>query len=224
MQLPRPTYSSVAATLALVISLSGSAYAAGLVTSADIKDDTVQSRDVRDGALRGLDVQNGTLTLADLNDVSEGQLRGQQGPPGEDAVSTYAQFFATMPADNAATIAAGEDVIFPQDGPSDGSIRRVGPDTFSLPEVGTYRVSFSVPVSESGQLVLTINGADLAYTVVGRATAAMPISGESLVTTTAPSSLLTVRNPSGNSVALTLTPLAGGSRPVSASLIIEGLG
>ncbi len=41
--------------------------------------------------------------------------------------------------------------------------------------------------------------------------------------TTAVNSILTVRNPAGNSTALTITPLAGGTRPVSASLIVEQL-
>ena len=79
---------------------------------------------------------------------------------------------------------------------------------------------FNVGVSEAGQLILTLNGADLAYTVVGRATGTSDIIGISIVTTTEINSLLTVRNPAGNSTALTITPLAGGTRPVSAHLII----
>ena len=36
--------------------------------------------------------------------------------------------------------------------------------------------------------------------------------------------VFTVRNPSGNSTALTITPIAGGTRPNSASLVIEQIG
>ena len=40
------------------------------------------------------------------------------------------------------------------------------------------------------------------------------------VTTTVVNSILTVRNPAGNAAALTITPVAGGTRPVSARLVI----
>ena len=79
---------------------------------------------------------------------------------------------------------------------------------------------FEVSVDEAGQLVLTLNGTDLEYTVVGRATGASQIVGMAIVTTTVINSILTVRNPVGNAAALTITPLAGGARPVSAHLVI----
>jgi hypothetical protein len=126
-----------------------------------------------------------------------------------------------MPPDNAATVAPGTDVSFPQDGPTSGAaIARTGPSTFNLSLIGTYQVLFQVSVSEAGQLIITLNGADLAYTVVGRATGTSQIVGIALVTTTLVNSILTVRNPAGNSTALTITPLAGGTRPVSAHLTI----
>lgn len=148
---------------------------------------------------------------------------GANGADGADAISEFAEFFALAPPDNAATVALGADVSFPQDGPSVGSIVRTGPSTFNLAQIGTYRVSFSVPISEAGQLVLTLNGVDLAYTVVGRATGTTPISGTAYVESTTVNSILTVRNPAGNSTALTVTPLAGGSQPVASTLTIERL-
>lgn len=151
--------------------------------------------------------------------------KGDQGAPGPVGPSAYAEFFALAPPDNASTVAAGGAVAFPQNGPSNGIITRTGPGTFNLPEIGTYRVAFSVPVVEAGQLELTIDSgagaAGLAYTVVGRATGTTAVSGESLVQTTVINSVLSVENPPGNSPALTITPLAGGTHPVSASLIIE---
>jgi hypothetical protein len=127
-----------------------------------------------------------------------------------------------MPPDNAATVAPGTDVSFPQDGPisSGSTITRTGPSSFNLSTTGTYQVMFQVSTTEAGQLILTLNGADLAYTVVGRATGTSQIVGVCLVTTTVINSILTVRNPAGNSTALTITPLAGGTRPVSAHLVI----
>ena len=147
---------------------------------------------------------------------------GPQGPAG--GVLGFADFFALMPPDNAATVAPGTDVSFPQDGPNSGSgIARSGPDSFNLAEIGTYQVLFQVSVTEAGQLILTLNGEDLAYTVAGRATGTSQIVGMAIVETTVINSVLTVRNPEGTAAALTITPLAGGTRPVSAHLVITQL-
>ena len=144
---------------------------------------------------------------------------GPQGPAG--GVLGYADFYALMPPDNTATVAPGTDVSFPQDGPNSGTgIARSGPDSFNLAEIGTYQVLFQVSATEAGQLILTLNGADLAYTVAGRATGSSQIVGMAIVETTAINSILTVRNPEGTAAALTITPLAGGTRPVSAHLVI----
>ena len=149
--------------------------------------------------------------------------QGATGPSGTQAPLEFAEFFALMPPDNAATIAPDTPVLFPQDGPTSGTIVRTGPGTFNLPAIGVYRVLFQASIAEAGQLLLNLNGADLAYTVVGRATGTDQIIGMSLIETTAVNSVLEVRNPAGNVAALTLTPLAGGTRPVSASLLIERL-
>lgn len=147
---------------------------------------------------------------------------GPQGPAG--GVLNYADFYALMPPDNAATVAPGTDVSFPQDGPNSGAgITRSGPDSFNLAEIGTYQVLFQVSVTEAGQLILTLNGEDLAYTVAGRATGVSQIVGMAIVETTVINSILTVRNPEGTAAALTITPLAGGTRPVSAHLVITQL-
>jgi len=65
-------YADVAATLALVVAMGGTAYAATQVRSADIVDNTIKSQDVK----------NGTLTLDDVQDSTEASLRGQTGPAG----------------------------------------------------------------------------------------------------------------------------------------------
>ena len=144
---------------------------------------------------------------------------GPQGPAG--GVLNFADFYALMPPDNAATVAPGTDVSFPQDGPNSGAgIARSGPDAFNLAEIGTYQVLFQVSVTEPGQLILTLNGEDLAYTVAGRATGTSQIVGMAIVETTVINSVLTIRNPEGTAAALTITPLAGGTRPVSAHLVI----
>lgn len=98
----RPKYADVAATVALVLSMGGTAYAATVIYSSNIADNTIQSRDVRDdnllsrdvrngtltsadvlnGSLSGADVKDGSLGLADINDTAEQALKGQQGVPG----------------------------------------------------------------------------------------------------------------------------------------------
>ena len=126
-----------------------------------------------------------------------------------------------MPPDNAAKVAPGTDVGFPQDGPSSGvGISRIGPNSLNLADIGAYQVLFQVSIGEAGQLLLTLNGMGLEYTVVGRATGTSQIVGIAVVETTSVNSTLTVRNPASNVAALTVTPLAGGTRPVSAHLTI----
>ena len=149
--------------------------------------------------------------------------QGPQGVPG--GVISYADFYALMPGDNADTVAPGSDVDFPQNGPIfNTNIGRVSASTFYLGAIGTYLVMFQVSVTEEGQLVLTLNGDELTYTVVGRSTGTSQIVGMALVTTTEINSLFTVRNPASNSTALTITPLAGGTLPVSAHLVVTQIG
>jgi hypothetical protein len=139
-----------------------------------------------------------------------------------------------MPPDNAATVAAGAPVQFPENGPSSGVIVRhsgsgyTEATEFVLPSIGTYSVSFSVSVNEPGQLAVTLNSGsgmvELPYTVYGRATGTSQIAGDALVTTTAADSTVEVRNPAGNTPALTITPYAGGTKPAVASIVIQQLG
>ena len=136
----------------------------------------------------------------------------------------FGYFFALMPPDNAATVAVGAAVAFPQDGAASG-ICRASASEFFLPAIGVYEISWQVSVSEAGQLVLGLDGGPgmvvLSDTMVGRATGTSQIVNHVLVATTAPDSILSVLNPPGNAAALTVTPLAGGAHAVSASLVIK---
>ena len=146
---------------------------------------------------------------------------GSTGATGSSFILSSADFYALMPGDNSATVAIGTDVEFPQNGPNVGTnIVRTGPSSFNLIAIGTYQVLFQVSIDEPGQLIVTINGLDLAYTIVGRATGTLQIVGMCLITTIVANSILTIRNPAGNSTALTITPVAGGTRSVSAHLVI----
>ncbi len=143
---------------------------------------------------------------------------GPQGPAG--TVLGFADFYALMPGDNADAVAAGADVDFPQDGPNSGNgIARTSASSFTLADAGVYQVTYFASVDEAGQLVLTLNGVEIPYTVVGRATGTSQITGSAIITAPA-GSVITVRNPEGTATALTLTPNAGGIDPVSAHLTI----
>jgi hypothetical protein len=147
---------------------------------------------------------------------------GSTGPRG--SVFGAADFYALMPNDNSATIVAGSDVNFPNDGPAFGTdISRLGPDSFNLTSIGIYQVMFQVSVSEPGQLVVVLNTLEEPYTVVGRATGTDQLVGMCLITTTISNTVLSIRNPVGNSTALTITPFAGGTKSVSAHLVITRL-
>ncbi len=135
-----------------------------------------------------------------------------------------------MPTDNGTPVEAGSAVEFPQNGPNSGTITRTSASTFMLHDIGIYEISWQVSVTEAGQLDLWLDSGagpmELAPTVVGRATGSSQIVGNTLITTTVTNSILSVRNPSGNSPHLTITPYAGQEdepipiHPVSATLNI----
>lgn len=144
---------------------------------------------------------------------------GPQGPSG--TVLAFADFYALMPPNNSDTVAAGESVDFPQNGPIGGtSISRINDSSFNLADVGSYQVLFNVTATEAGQLVLALNGVELPYTVAGRSADGSQIVGMSIITTTSEDSVLTVRNPEGTAPPLTLIVDSGGTEPVSAHLVI----
>ena len=147
-------------------------------------------------------------------------LPGIPGIPGAPGILDFSDFFALMPGDNTATIAADTAVQFPQNGSTSGVITRLNASQFLLPTIGAYLILFQVSVTEPGQLMLSLNGDLIANSVVGRATGTSQIVGASVVSTTTPDSVIEVINPPGNSPALTITPLAGGTQPVSAHLVI----
>ncbi len=148
---------------------------------------------------------------------------GSTGPTGPIGPLAYAGFFAVMPSDNTSAIAVGAPVLFPQNGPTNGVITRTGSGTFNLPAIGTYKISWQVPVTEAGQLQVAIAGSGVPGTVAGRDALLTQIVGMCMITTTVINSVLSIINPVGNADPLTITPFAGGAQAVSAHLLIERL-
>lgn len=145
---------------------------------------------------------------------------GPQGIPG--GVISYADFYALVSDDTA--VAPGADVSFPLNGAiANTDIGRVSNTSFLLAETGTYLITYQASVTEAGQLVLTLNGAELPYTVVGRTATGAEIVGTTILTTTADNAVITVRNPATNTDPITLTADAGGSNAASAHLVIVRL-
>lgn len=151
-------------------------------------------------------------------------IQGVPGIPGAPGILDFSDFFALMPTDNAAPIAAGSAVAFPRDGGTTGIISRITSSSFNLPTIGTYLVQFQVSVTSAAQLMLRLNGGLVATAVFGRQTGSDQIIGMTLLTTTISNSVLEVINPPGNTPALIITPFAGTgaalTTPVSAHLTI----
>lgn len=85
MRMPRSTsYANVAATLALVVALGGTSYAAAMITGADIKDGTVSSADIKNSSVKSKDIRNGTLRVKDFKASTKNALTGPAGADGAD--------------------------------------------------------------------------------------------------------------------------------------------
>jgi hypothetical protein len=133
-------------------------------------------------------------------------------------------FYGTAPGDYAATIAVGADLDFPHPGPTSATtITRVNAGSFNLAAIGTYDVSWQVSIDEPGQFEVVLGAVIQANTVAGRATGTNQITNRVFVTTTGVNTQLHIRNPAGNSTALTVTPNAGGASAASATLTIVQL-
>lgn len=77
------SYANVTSTLALLIALGGTSYAAATITGKDVKDGSLTGKDIKNNSLTGKDIKNGSLRAADFK---AGELPagppGIQGPPG----------------------------------------------------------------------------------------------------------------------------------------------
>ena len=150
--------------------------------------------------------------------IGEAGPQGPRGLPG--GVLSYADFYALMPPDNTEEIAPGEDIAFSRNGViANTNIGRTSDTDFLLNANGTYLVMWNASITEAAQLVLTLNGAELPYTVVGKGDGLGELVGFTIISTTAPATV-TVRNPSNNTTNITLTPNSGGTDPVTAHLTI----
>jgi hypothetical protein len=73
---PRLGYANVVATLALVLALGGTAYAAATIGSSEVIDNSLRSVDLRDGkyGVRSVDVRDRSLGIVDLSPAAVSAL------------------------------------------------------------------------------------------------------------------------------------------------------
>jgi hypothetical protein len=98
MKIRSGSYANVASTLALVVALGGTSYAAVAITGKDIKNGTVTSADVK----------NKTLKLKDFSSKAKTGLTGATGPAGpkgDTGAAGTAVAYAVINADGSLNVA-----------------------------------------------------------------------------------------------------------------------
>jgi hypothetical protein len=125
-RLPLPAM--IVALGALVMSTGGTVTAAALITSRNIKDNTIRSVDIRDATIKSRDVYNGSLTGADLKnntltgaDINESTL---EKVPNADKVDGFdaANLVAGGPLPSGRTITGTYAVLYVASGPNVGGL------------------------------------------------------------------------------------------------------
>jgi hypothetical protein len=160
-------------------------------------------------------------------DGSQGPVgpKGEPGAPGiSGGVAAFSEFYSAMPPNGAVVVSEGNAIEFVEDGPTNKIIVRTAADTFLLPNIGTYEVTWVVSVSGAGQLALALDSGEgfmpQASTVVGRDTFLTQIVGICLISTEVANTLLQVINHASLNP-MRITPFAGGTQPVTARLVIK---
>jgi hypothetical protein len=81
----KPSPALAVSVMALVVALGGTSYAAAMIGSADIKDDSVRSKDVRDGTLKKRDLRfDPTGEQGPAGPAGPAGPEGPAGPAGAD--------------------------------------------------------------------------------------------------------------------------------------------
>lgn len=155
----RVTYANTTATIALMVALGGTSYAA-----LTLPRNSVGHRQLQAAAVRGREVKNGALGVQELSDKARRTLRGATGPQGATGAqgAAAAEYFAVVRA-------TGERVA----GNSTGG--------GSTGAVGNYTIAFSRSASGCAATA-TLGTIDASTTVPGRITVSV-IDGQAGVQT-----------------------------------------
>ncbi|MEA2312054.1 MAG: hypothetical protein QOE28_2022 [Solirubrobacteraceae bacterium] len=115
MRVPRPTYSGVTATLALVLALGGGAYAAASlpknsVGAKQIKKNAVVSAKIKNNAVTGAKVKDNSLTGADVNEATLGAVPSAAHATSADSATSATSATNATNAGHAGSAAALDKV------------------------------------------------------------------------------------------------------------------
>ena len=153
-----PGSAHVIAVAALVVALSGTAYAAATVTSADIVDGTIKGADIRTAAVGSVDLKDGGVASADLAD---GGVQGQDLATG--AVQSAAIADGSVQAGDLAAGVVPTLLWLRQGGPG-LSPSSDGVAVTSHPSTGVYQLAFDRTVEDCALSVTPVS----AVTVMAR--------------------------------------------------------
>ena len=108
-----PSPSMVVAMIALVVALSGSAYAAVTINGKNIKKGTITAKQVKDKSLTGTDIKDASITGKDVKDASigsgdldAGAKAALTGPKGDAGTPGTARAYAQVDQGTDAFVAA----------------------------------------------------------------------------------------------------------------------
>ena len=148
---------------------------------------------------------------------------GATGPTGAagGVNGNFAELYALMPGDNAAPVAANSPISFPNVKVLTAGMTTVGGNTIVLNAAGLWRIDAQVSISEAAQIAVAVNGAADMTTVVGRATGVSQLVISTVISSPAPGTAVQIWAIGG--AGYTITPLAGGAQPVSATFRAQRL-
>jgi hypothetical protein len=154
------SYANVTATLALVVALGGSSYAA-----LSLPRNSVGHRQIQPGAVRSREVKNRSLGVTDLSLPARSALHGQQGVPG--------------PAGPAGPAAIEYFAAFKSSG-----VKSAGNSTYggSAGAIGSYKVGFARSVAGCAYTA-TLGTTDTTTVPAGRITVGVNPDGSVAVYT-----------------------------------------
>lgn len=120
---PRPSIVHLLVVVVVLLSLGGTATAASLITSSNIKDNTIQSRDVKDGSLR----------LKDFAAADRARLKGATGATGAAGATgaTGARGASAFDAPPTGTVIRGGGTLSAEASAPDVELRSYAPLPFT---------------------------------------------------------------------------------------------
>jgi len=162
--LHRPRYADVVGTLALIVAMSGTAYAAHSLPKQSLPKNSVSSKQIKDNKVAGKDLKDGGITAVDLAGASVGSSQLQSGSVSGASIADGSVGAADLGVDS-----VGDDELAPQSvttsviGPNAVTGAKVSNESLTLADlVGADvagPITFSVPANTCVTVNLTIAGA-----------------------------------------------------------------